>query len=217
MKVICPKCKGEIEKNNFNVSTDIAYCDECDKKFTLSELIGDKEIDTNVIMTPPRGTFLKEDYDGSFTVGAGFPKLILFFLIPFACLWSGGSMYGIYIAPLMKKEHLDTAEMLFGLPFLFGTVILLSVILFIMFGKLAVSGNSYEGCVSYGVGPFAWKRNFEVSDIRNVTINLTDVRVNNRRQTGIILHGKKKITFGTLLKQDKKEYIAAVLKQRLVK
>ena len=217
MKVICPECKQNIDKNNFNIATDIAYCPDCDKKFALSSLVGDEEIDTSISYEPPRGTFLNENYDGSFSVGAKMPKAILLFLVPFFCLWSGMSMYGIYIKPLMEKGHLEMTEALFGLPFLFGTVVLLAIITTIAFGCLKVTADSYEGKVFLGVFGIGRTRTFSVPDIQNVTLTKTDVRVNNVRQLGITLHGKNDLTFGTLLKEPHKKYIAAVLKQRLVR
>jgi hypothetical protein len=154
---------------------------------------------------------------GNKVTGAYLPKAILFFLIPFTLIWSGISIYGLYIKPFLEGK-LKPEEMLFGLPFIFGTIILLSVIITLLFGSLKVTIGRNECTVFLGAGNIGWKRKFAPSDVKNIIIALSDVKINNQPQNGIkiILENNKDIIFGTTIKEPQKEYIAAVLRKELL-
>ncbi|NOY74330.1 MAG: hypothetical protein GXP32_00875 [Kiritimatiellaeota bacterium] len=216
MKVVCAKCGEAIPDEDFNVSTDIAYCRKCDFKQSLSELLEADEIDASITYDPPGGTFFQEDFQG-FTVGARFSKGFLLFLIPFTCAWSGFSMWGIYIQPFLRGKF-DVTIMLFGLPFLFGSIVLCSVVFTALFGSLKIMVKDYDGKIIFGVGGLGWKRRFNVADVDSVSLKTSNVRVNNIPQKGVCISGAnmEPITFGTTLKENQKEYVAAVLKQKLI-
>lgn len=59
---------------------------------------------------------------------------ILLFLIPFMCVWSGTSVGGIYIWPLLRGKPLELAPCLFGIPFLVASIAIWSGILAVLFG-----------------------------------------------------------------------------------
>jgi len=59
------------------------------------------------------------------------------------------------------------------------------------------------------------RRRFDAYGVKNVRLALSEVKVNDRRQIGIEILTDKPLIFGTLLKARQKQYMAAVLWQRL--
>lgn len=82
------------------------------------------------------------------------------FLIPFTCLWSGFSLSGIY-GPQIANRALDVKMALLGLPFVFGTIILIGMILFALFGRRTLTLRRGRGTYFRGVGPFGVTTSFE--------------------------------------------------------
>src|SRR5688572_9565934 len=96
MKVVCPKCRSTIVPGQINVTRDLALRLRCNEVFELSTLV--EEVECEALLTPgeqPNGTWFNPSFDG-FTLGATTRSAAAFFLVPFTCVWSGGSMGGIY-------------------------------------------------------------------------------------------------------------------------
>jgi hypothetical protein len=135
----------------------------------------------------------------------------LFFLIPFTAFWSGFSMWGIYGTQFRKGEF-NLGQSLFGLPFLIGTVILVSIIVFLLLGSWRITLGKNTGIVFVGVGSLGWTRHFTYARDTVVSMRLTNVRINDVTQKGILIrNGSKDFVFGTLLKDKAKQFIAAVI------
>ena len=138
----------------------------------------------------------------------------LLFLIPFTLLWGGGSLGGIYGSQILKGKF-DLHQSLFGIPFLIGTVILLSIISFLWFGKWVITLSEGAGTVFMGVGSLGWTRRFAYDHSTVVSLQPTSVRYNNVQQKGIAVRtGEKELVFGTLIKDDAKQFIAAAIVMR---
>src|SRR5438445_11552164 len=104
-ELACPTCSTPIKSDDVNVSKDVAYCRKCNAAFTLSESVYHNEtpapnIDLN---NPPRGVWFEQTFDG-FVVGATTRSAIAFVLVPFMCVWSGGSLGGIYGSQIMSGK-----------------------------------------------------------------------------------------------------------------
>ena len=61
-----------------------------------------------------------------------------FFLVPFMCVWSGGSLGGIYGSQFFQSKF-DLSMSLFGIPFVLGTLLFGSFALMTVCGKVVVS------------------------------------------------------------------------------
>ena len=138
---------------------------------------------------------------------------VVWFLIPFTAFWSGMSMFGIYGSQI-KKGAFDASASLFGLPFLIGTVVLISFIVFLLFGCWRIR-FAQEVCeVSVGVGPIRWTRRQAYDRTSRVSLQMSNVRVNNVPQEVICLETDGKVLkFGSMIRGDAKTYIAAVVRQ----
>ncbi len=207
----CLFCKAIIAMDDVNVAKDIALCRSCGKTVAFSAVCGASEISLDALDAPPR--CVKLDLDPINGTKLTYRRLSpsLFFLIPFTALWSGGSLIGIYGTQIQKGKF-DLETSLFGLPFLIGTIILLGVIIFLIFGKWVITLHQGEGIVFVGVGGIGWTRRFNYNKNSLVSMQLSDVKVNEMPQKGILIRtDDKDFLFGALIKQEAKQFIAAVI------
>ena len=212
----CEKCDNVIPENDFNISTDIAYCRGCDIQYKYSELnstvVKIDSFDLNQV--PEYISYRREGYDEVITYKR--ISRTLFFLIPFTAFWSGGSMYGIFIKPIFVGKFV-WSEALVGIPFLIGTIILTLIILWCAFGKLVVriSGeNSYYG---WGMFGYFWKENFDINKVLSVKLKFRGSKENDIPQDAIVLSfsDNKEINFGSFIQSESKEYIAQFLLSKI--
>ena len=116
MEILCPSCRSRIPADDLNVSTDIALCRACDKPFRISEAVGSAPADPQLLATPPSGAWFDPLPDG-FRAGASTRSWMALFIVPFTCVWSGGSLFGIYGTQIVHGRF-NVGMSLFGLPFL---------------------------------------------------------------------------------------------------
>jgi len=147
----CPFCKGGIDLNDVNVATDVALCRTCGKSFSFAMIAGPAKLDMDVLDKPPKGIKVQREYGGGMALSYHRMSPALFFLIPFTVFWSGFSMWGIYFTQ-WREGKFDLGRSLFGLPFLFGTIALLSLIVYLAAGKVVVAMRDGKGLVFVGGG-----------------------------------------------------------------
>lgn len=211
----CNFCSASIATNDINVAADVALCRSCGKSMPFSSLAGipgEAEVDFS---KPPKGVTLTDSPFYGKIISYHRKSPIVFFLIPFTLIWSGISMGGIYGSQIASGEF-DPKMTLFGLPFLIGTVVLVSIILFSLFGRTKVWFDRGICHVFAGVGRLGWTRKHACAPETMVAVTMSNVRVNNVPKTGIELKtGDEKIMFGTLWNDDAKTFIATALKRAL--
>src|SRR5262249_50986274 len=115
---------------------------------------------------PPRGAWFKET-DRGWLVGASIRSAVAFFVVPFMCVWSGISLGGIYGTQIVKGE-LNLGMSLFGIPFIYGTLLWGSIAAMTVCGKVIVTTEDDDGRVFVGVGPIGWTGRFSRSSIVSV-------------------------------------------------
>jgi len=212
----CPECQAVIPLEDVNVAQDIALCRKCGNvnSFCMLADISAAKTTYPTGYIPKHLTVKSEFMQGAVIKYRRISPMILF-LLPFTCVWAGGSMYGIYIKPLMETGNLpELPQALFGLPFLIGSIILIASCINMLFGKTVITMQKGKGEVFIGVWPIGWRREFEYSTQSKVKIVPTSMRVNDVRQNGInITTGDKDITFGTMIDDKTKGYLAEKLKE----
>jgi hypothetical protein len=207
----CPFCESAIPMEDVNVATDLALCRSCGKTCAFSLIGGVSEISVDCLKTPPRWIKAEKDFQGEITIVYRKLSPVLFFLIPFTAFWSGFSMWGIYGQQFVKGKF-DLGQSLFGIPFLLGSIVLLTIIAFLLFGKWVITLCKGEGAVFVGVGFIGWKRHFRYARDSVVSLQKTSVEINNVPQKGILVRtGEKDFVFGSLLKEEAKKYIASAI------
>ena len=141
------------------------------------------------------------------------PELRALFLIPFLCLWSGVSLWGIY-GQQMVQGKFELTKSLLGLPFVLGTLIFGSAVLMTVCGKVVVQVDDLAGNVFTGVGPVGWRRAFNPRGVTSVRV---ESNFSNRRGPLIVLEGPEPLRFGTGLSESRRDYMASVLRSELRK
>lgn len=213
LTIQCPHCQSHIPLDDVNVSTDIALCRGCGRNHSYSLLAGQARLPDASILDAPRWIQMEQDYAGRLVVRYKKIPGVVLFLIPFTAAWSGFSMWGIYINPLMKGE-LDWGQMAFGIPFLLGTIVLLFSIIMCLFGKWVITLDRGKGTVFVGVGYFGWVRNFHYDRHSFVTLKQTSFKVNDVPQEGILVRNDDgDFVFGATLHPDAKQYITSLISQ----
>jgi len=209
----CKYCLAAIGLADVNVATDIALCRSCGKTMAFSEIASLASIPPADLRNPPKGVRIDDEFSGARTVTYRKISPVVWFLLPFTALWSGMSMYGIY-GKQLQRGVFNLHDSLFGLPFLIGTVVLVSVIFFILFGSWRIRFAPDVCEVSVGVGPFRWTRRQAYDRTSRVSLQMSNVRVNNVPQEVICLEtGDRSLKFGSVIQKDAKDYLAAVVRQ----
>jgi hypothetical protein len=213
VKLACPKCRAEIPLEDVNVAKDIALCRQCEKTYSFAELSQDQvtaDVDTS---NPPKGAWYRSQ-GNELEVGATTRSGIAFFLLPFTLFWSGLSLGGIYGSQIAKGKF-ELTQSLFGIPFLFGSCLLIPITLMAIFGKVKVRSSGDQGAVFIGIGPIGWNRKFRWSEIKMVRAALAKWKQNNNNVPIIELDAEKPIRFGSQLSEKRRDFMLAVLKRRV--
>ena len=214
MEVTCPSCRAKIATDDINVSTDVALCRSCGHTFRLSEIIGTIPSSSIDLNSPPSGAWYTAAADG-FTAGATTRSWMALFLVPFTCVWAGGSMFAIYGTQIMKGQF-SLFPSLFGIPFLVGSIFLVSWCAMAVAGKVMVSRHSDQLTIFTGVGSIGWARTCSLSDFSSVREGYANFSGwNNRQGPSIRLEGKRAVAFGSMLSTDRRYFLLKVLQGAL--
>lgn len=227
MQIACPSCRARIATDDINVSTDVALCRSCGNSFHASEALGAASPMFSSLMAslappsglvdlnaPPSGAWYTPVADG-FTAGASTRSWSALFLVPFTCVWAGGSMFGIYGTQILKG-HFNLPMSLFGLPFLIGSCFLVSFCAMMTVGKITVSVHGDRLAVFTGVGPFGITRTGSLSDFKTVSEDLGFVTANTNRTSRVIrLEGSRSMAFGSMLSNERRHFLAGALRTAL--
>ena len=207
--IICPQCRSEIPLEDVSVSTDIALCRHCGRNWSYAAFA-----DTTGYFdpkNPPKGTWCEEPSPHKFEVGASTRSAQAFFLIPFTMFWSGITVGGIY-GTQFSNRHFDLGTSLFGIPFILGTIILLSNIMMSTYGEVIVTVDGDDGVIFTGFRPIGWRRRFnwrEVASIRRT-------EGHNRRSVyqQITFDGKKRLNFASSVNSERLNFMLGFLKKK---
>ena len=227
MQITCPSCRAKIATDDINVSTDVALCRSCGNTFHISEILGGTStilgslvsslvepsgpVDLN---SPPAGAWYTPLADG-FTAGASTRSWSALFLVPFTCVWAGGSMFGIYGTQIIKG-HFNLPMSLFGLPFLIGSCFLVSFCLLMVAGSVTVTVHADRLAVFTGVGPFGVTRTGSLSEFKTVREDFGVGSMNTNRTSRVIrLEGSRSMAFGSMLSSERRHFLAGALKVAL--
>lgn len=210
-ELICPNCDRLIPMDDVNVSTDLALCRGCGRTFSFSMIRQSGDLLKQSLTSPPRHVRLDTLHPGRKTIVYKRIQPVVFFLIPFTAFWSGFSMWGLYIQPL-TEDPIDWSRMVFGIPFLLGTIVLLFSILMCLFGKWVITLEQGMGTVFVGIGPFGWTRAFSYSRDCLVSLKDSNIRQNDTPMKGICIKDDQgEFIFGSSIKENCKLYIAALI------
>ncbi len=169
MEVSCPTCRGPIKSDNINVAKDTAYCVKCESLHALSSLASSNSTQSTPRFDPYEKVdgLVVDDKSYMWTIDVSHRSKKALFLIPFTCLWAGGSMYSIYGQQYLSGEY-DIVTSLFGIPFLLGSLFLIGMCFMSMFGRTHISCDNDKALYFIGVGAIGKYRRFRWSSITKV-------------------------------------------------
>lgn len=201
----------------------IYRCPKCGEVIRADELIAEEDDGPGdaalLAAPPPKHLTVKTEIDGVTPVTTlryrrVHPAIIIF--LPFTCVWSGFSLAGIYGSQIAKRAF-DLKLSLFGIPFLIGSIVLVSVAFFMLCGKRVLTLSAGKGSCFTGVGPFGWTRRFTYNRDTEVKTGLT---YGNSRNSGpqhcldLFVEGRRTpVRLLAGCDEDALEYVAAVIRR----
>ncbi len=137
----CPNCGAAIAASDVNVASDVMFCRSCSQAHALSSVVADHAANdparpTVDVNQPPSGAWFRDE-GHQFRVGATTRSFLALFLVPFMLVWSGGSLGGIYGSQVASGQF-NLLLSLFGIPFLLGSIFLVSMVLMTICGHVEV-------------------------------------------------------------------------------
>lgn len=209
MRIQCPRCRLTVPPDQVNMATDLAFCPQCNEGFKVSEAVDQDSVNADILLNPPKGAWFKQEID-KIVVGASTRSPIAFFLVPFMCVWSGGSLGGIYGSQIAKGEF-DLIHSLFGIPFILGSIIFWTYALMAIWGKVEVS-ISHNSSIFVGIGSMGWTRRFDWSEVQVIREDGTQIRYPGGHPGAIVMEGTERLKFGTGLNEKRRYFVLSVLK-----
>ena len=239
----CSKCRRVIPSDDINVAQDVAYCRGCNLSYRLSELTAGQENFANLdLQRPPPGAWYSSGGGGT-VVGATNRSLgVALGALFIAVFWNGivSVFMAIAIAATLNNLHLPVPAWfpapkmsgengmmgagmtlflwLFLTPFIFIGLTVVATALTSLFGRTEARLENTRGRVFTGVGPVGWKRNFEVAQVKDVSIE----RKHNhegRDSFSILVETRegKQIKFGSLLTNERRQFMVGALRKTLLR
>ena len=224
----CPKCGHDVPLDKINVAKDIMLCPSCGETSCFSDVVG--EIDERRYADDVRGRLngappkhLKVECDPMDPTGRivltqrKFSKGALF-LVPFTCVWAGGSMASIYGTQIYSGKF-NLGVSLFGIPFLLGSLFLGFISLFALgAGKHMLTLERGKGRFFWGIGPLGFWRNFTYDRQTKVEQGYTSYQSNGQSQLELDLPhpgGSDTVHICAGMDEDSIDYVEAVLKREV--
>ena len=211
---VCPNCGQELPLADVNVAQDMALCRACHYTGSFLAASTVPRLTDEELARPPKRVSLKREFGDALTVVCRPRRATLWFLIPFTAFWSGGSMAGIYGSQI-RSGAFDPKLSLFGLPFLAGTIVLTTVILYCLFGRTTVTLSKGRIRIFTGLFGLGRTREMECGSGTAVAIAQSNFRSNNVPQPEIVVKsGENQLKFGAMtIPNDALPYVAAVLRR----
>ena len=211
---VCPNCGKELPLEDVNVAQDVALCRACRYTGPFLSASTVPRLTDEELARPPKRVTLQRGFGDELTVVCRPRRGALWFLLPFMAFWSGGSMAGIYVVPLVSGTF-SWQDGLFGIPFLAGTVAMLGIVLYLLFGRTEITLSKGRIQVFTGVFGRGRRKEMECGPGTAVTIEKSNYRSNNVPQPEIVvLSGTNRLAFGAMtIANDAMPYVAALLRR----
>jgi hypothetical protein len=230
----CPVCGEELDLASINIAEGVALCASCGQLSRLSDVVSRKRPLAEVLSSLPKGCSIADLGDrilvratsrslgtflGALAVALFWNGIVsIFVLIAIAGLWKNlvGPIPAWFPAPQMQNA-MGLGETLFLciflLPFVGIGSVLLAALVLSAAGKVEVSVGADQADASTGLGFLVWRRRFDPTKVRLVTIGKTGWESNDQAQPVIVIEANRTIKFGGLLTEERREWMQAVVHQ----
>ena len=229
----CPECGEPIPAQSINIEEGAALCPSCGRLSRLSEVVERQPPMLQTLDRPPKGCEILH-LGREFLVRASLRSLPGFAgSLFFALFWNGitsvfvlialAGLYTNLIGPLpawFPAPNMDD-DMTLGMtlflcafltPFVLIGMTMIGVVLLNIVGRVEVRISESEGVVRTGVGFLTWNRRFDPSQVRHVETGVTPWETNGRHSPLIVIKADRHIKFGSLLREERREWLQSVLR-----
>lgn len=212
MSLLCPACDAAIPPADINVATDVALCRACGRVTRLSTLAGaapDEPAPPPQPLAIPAGAW---DIDDGVErrIGATLRNPIGAFILMFAVVWSGISLTMIG-ASQFAAGHASAQPNLIVIPFAMVLPVVWAFALLMLVGKVEIRLRGESGTLFTGVGPIGWSRPFNLADFTRVYEDFAGWSQDRQPRRCIVLEGARRLTFGSLLTNARRYFLAQTL------
>ena len=240
----CPRCQGVIPSEDVNVAQDIAFCRRCDLSHQLSALTLGTAIDEKVdVNRPPAGVSFHRDGRGVVieathrSLGQAVATLFI------SVFWNGIVSVFVLLAIASTLHHVGISAptwfpsptskgnfiplgmtlflWLFLTPFIAIGLAMIAAFLSCLGGRTELRIQGGEGILFSGIGPLGFRKRFSTSEVRGVRIDNKAWRdsdgASHRKAQIVIETNGKPITFGSMLTEERRQFLAAAVKKELVR
>ena len=238
----CPRCQGVIPSEDVNVANDIAFCRTCNLSHRLSNLTLGTAIDENVdVSRPPVGTAFQRDGRGVVITATHRSLSQAFGLLLFCLFWNGIVSVFVLLAIASTLRHLGAPVphffpsptskgnfipvgmtiflWLFLTPFIAIGLGMFATFLSCLAGRTEVRVQGGECILFTGIGPLGFHKRFSTSEVRDVRLEdkrWRDSAGDSRRKAQIVIETNgKAITFGSMLTEERRQFVPAAVKKEL--
>jgi len=241
----CPTCSKTILSDDVNVAKDVAYCRSCNLAHSLSALIHTNELTEGVNLDRPPSGVRYDLHEGHITVSATHRSLVAAAgTLAVALFWNGivsvfvlfaiaGTLRNLNVTlptwfptPNMNGSPMGVGMTLFLWIFLTPFIVIGTSMIGAFFlsvgGRTEVQADPTGGTVFTGVGPIGYRRRFmpsQVSDVRIEDKQWRDSDGDRQQKICIIIETRegKLIRFGSMLSNERRRFLAAVLRKFLMR
>jgi len=233
----CPGCGDQLTAESMNITEGVALCPGCGQLSRLSEVVNTTRPITDILNQPPAGCSVTEAGQNVIVyaslrsvvgfVGALFISLFwngivsVFVLIAIAGLYLNlvGPLPAWFPAPDQKGD-MGLGMSLFLCVFLIPFVTVGSCMIGAMFlnamGKVEIVIGSNDATVRTGVAFLVWSRRFDPTKVRSVSTGPSSWDSEGKTTQVIVIEADRTIKFGSLLQDERREWLQAVLHVLLV-
>lgn len=233
----CPQCGEAISVDAINIREGVALCSACGELSRLSEVVSRTRPIAEILMQPPPGCWVAVWGQeivahatlrsfGSF-LGTLFFALFwngilsIFLLVAIAGLYANliGPPPAWWPAPNMNQQPMTLGMTIFLciflIPFVAVGIMVANSAILSGAGRIQVVIGSDYGVVRTGIGFISWSRRFDPNTVRRVRLDVTSYQRDEQSSHVIFIDGESSMKFGSLLREDRREWLQAVLHELL--
>jgi len=244
MTPTCSKCQRAIPDADVNVASDVAFCRSCNVAHKLSSLVHGTSLDGVDLGRPPDGAWHRGSGIGM-VIGATHRSVgMALGLLAISLFWNGIVSVFVLLALAATLLHLNVplpdwfpAPKMNGGAIGVGMTIFLWLFLtpFIVIGLAMIGGfvsalggrtevqiRQSEGLVFSGIGSIGRRRRFNAEIVKDVRVENqkwrdSDGDRHNKNQIIIETDDGKTIKFGSTLTEERMRFVAAAVRQALLR
>jgi len=188
---LCPRCDASLPVESINIQEGVALCPGCGALSRLKEIVDQTRPTGEILSHRPRGCTIEEGDQEIFVA----PEM------------EGGDSLGMTLFLCV-----------FLTPFVTIGAFLIATVLTTAFGAVQAVIREELVLIRTGIGRIAWTKRFDPRQFRQLTTTTTTKWQKNNEPTEVIeVIADETVQFGSMLARERREWMAAVLKEMLSK